>query len=94
MEGPYDELLAEQAKALEKMDEDRRQLLDRLGMSEAQLTEAINDPSRFPPGVWKALQKYRQALELLIDSKISTPKKPRKSSSAPHEVKGHWIFVK
>lgn len=95
MEGSYDELLAGHAKALEKMDEERRQLFLSLGITEAEFIEAMKDKSRFPPEVWQALQKYRKALEHLIDSQIKPEAKtPSPSKAEPLQVKGHWIFVR
>ncbi len=95
MEGNYDELLAGQAKALEKMDEERRQLFLALGTTEAEFIEAMKDRSKFSPDVWETLQRYRKALEELIASKISPQRQKAPPQKTTHpQIKGHWIFVR
>jgi predicted phage gp36 major capsid-like protein len=95
MEDQHEELLAEQEKSLEKMEEENRQLFEALGIEGAELMTALQDQNRFTPEEWASLQRNREILEKAIDARIlaaKTSKKPKKAQ--PSHIQGHWIFVR
>ena len=94
MEESSQELL-EQEKILKEMVEKNRLLLDTIGISKEDLTDALSDRGRYTAEEWAALQRHREVLEKAIDDRIQAAKKSRKPTQAkPSDIQGHWIFVR
>ncbi len=95
MEDHHDELLAEQDKELEKIEEENRQLFESLGISGDELVNALHDPGRFKHEEWAVLQRQRDVLEKAIDARLLAARKSKKpTQTKPSHIQGHWIFVK
>jgi hypothetical protein len=95
MEEQYNDLLEEQEKELQRIDEEARVLFQSLGVDEVEILKVLRDKSRFTPEEWASLQRKREALEKAIDARIQASKltaKPTQAKSA--DIQGHWLFVR
>ena len=95
MEDHHDNLLAEQEKILESMEEENRQLFNAIGIDGSELVDALQDKDRFGAEEWAALQRQRQMLEKAIDTRLQAARKSKKpTQTKPSNIQGHWIFVR
>ena len=94
-ENHLDELLEDQKKTLERMEEENRRLFDALGVDAAELINALHDKTKFTAEEWAALQRHREILEKAIESRLQAARKSKKpTQTKPSQIQGHWIFVR
>ena len=86
--------LRELREQINKMEKENAELYEELGLSPHQLQDLLTDQTRYNKPTYDYIQKERQALEALLDKRISDCRASSRKENPPDTIRGHWIFVR
>jgi chromosome segregation ATPase len=86
--------LRELREQINKMEKENAALFDDLGLAPHQLQDFLSDPTRYNKPAYEFIQRERQALEAVLERRISDVRASIRKENPPDNIRGHWIFVR